>query len=110
MVVEKGDHYMKIICWFVKGSDAKGCHVHIDFENSYTRATIDRKTFNVTQNPGRLVGSMCVDVEPAATADRVRVYDWKSGGAVGMTPLTPEFIKGTDSECESGYGVSWRTV
>ncbi len=43
---------------------------------------------------------MCVDVEPLSTVDRVTVYDWMWNGEVGMTPLSPEFVKGTDSECE----------
>ncbi len=49
VMVEKGDHYLKIICWFAKGSKAKGCHVHVEVENTYTNVLIRRKTFNITQ-------------------------------------------------------------
>ncbi len=91
---------MKVFCWFAEGSEAKGCHVHIDTVNSYTNTAIDKKMYNITQNHSRLVGIMCVDVEPGASTERVKVYDWKRGGIIGLTPLSPEFVKGTENECE----------
>ena len=92
---------MKIMCRFAKGSVAKGCHIVIEYVNTYTSVKLDVNTLNVAVEDASFESSTCVELESPASLSRIRVYDWLKDGTVGSVAVIPIFKKGSDSVCKS---------
>lgn len=88
---------MKIVCRFAKGSTAKGCHIEIEYENSYTSTKLHQNSLNVPMEDATLESSTCLELK---SLGRVRVYDWLEDGTVGSIAVTPIFKEGSDSVCK----------
>ena len=99
-VVAKGDHYMEVICHFADGSKAKGCHVSIEFVNSYTSVTMNEQTVNISMVHSKHEGSTCVALEPATSPGMVKLYDWEEDGSIGHRAIEPFFERSSDTQCE----------
>ena len=97
--VVKGEGCMSVTCYFATGSSAMGCVVQMRIINSHTSQHLHLWSFNVSQDPHLLLGTLHVPLEPKTSAVEVEVYDLTATGRVGLLSIPPHISLSTDTKC-----------
>ena len=94
---------VKIRCYFIVGSQSKGCHVKLETR----KGTIT--SFNLTRvaENNFVEGNFTVDAE---TLVNIIVFDWERDGSIGSIPISAEVIKSISTTYGLGIGNNFKSV
>ena len=97
--VVQGEDCLSVACYFAAGSSALGCVVQMRIVHSLNSQHLHLWTFNISQDPHLLMGTLHVPLEPKTSAVDVVVYDLTATGRVGLLSIPPHISLSTDKKC-----------
>ena len=103
--VVEGEECMFVTCYFAPGSTAQGCQVQLKIVATHSSQHLHSWQFNISQDPGLLMGTLHLPMEPRTTALDVAVYDLSASGRVGDLSIPPHVTHSTGLNCECGSHV-----